>query len=103
MLIPVLTVSSLVHIYALGYMSHDPHQPRFFSILSMFTGFMVVLVTGDNYLVMFVGWEFIGVASYLLISFWFTRLPAMKSALSAFLMNKFGRLIHPKRVLINYI
>lgn len=90
MLIPVLTVSSLVHIYALGYMSHDPHQPRFFSILAMFTGFMVVLVTGDNYLVMFVGWEFIGVASYLLISFWFTRISAVKSALSALLMNKFG-------------
>ena len=90
MLIPVLTVSSLVHIYALGYMSHDPHQPRFFAILAMFTGFMVVLVTGDNYLVMFVGWEFIGVASYLMISFWFTRLAAMKSGLSAFLMNKFG-------------
>jgi NADH-ubiquinone oxidoreductase chain 5 len=55
MLIPILTISSLVHIYALGYMSHDPHQSRFFSILSMFTGFMVILVTGDNYLVMFVG------------------------------------------------
>lgn len=90
MLIPILTVSSLVHIYALGYMSHDPHQSRFFSILSMFTGFMVILVTGDNYLVMFVGWEFIGLASYLLISFWYTRLLAMKSALSALLMNKFG-------------
>lgn len=90
MLIPILTISSLVHIYALGYMSHDPHQSRFFSILSMFTGFMVILVTGDNYLVMFVGWEFIGLASYLLISFWYTRLLAMKSALSALLMNKFG-------------
>lgn len=90
MLIPILTISSLVHIYALGYMSHDPHQQRFFSILSMFTGFMVILVTGDNYLVMFVGWEFIGLASYLLISFWYTRLAAMKSALSALLMNKFG-------------
>lgn len=90
MLIPILTISSLVHIYALGYMSHDPHQARFFSILAMFTGFMVILVTGDNYLVMFLGWEFIGVASYLLISFWFTRLAAMKSALSALLMNKFG-------------
>jgi NADH-ubiquinone oxidoreductase chain 5 len=56
----------------------------------MFTGFMVILVTGDNYLVMFVGWEFIGLASYLLISFWYTRLLAMKSALSALLMNKFG-------------
>ena len=90
MLIPILTISSLVHIYALGYMSHDPHQSRFFSILWMFTGFMVILVTGDNYLVMFVGWEFIGLASYLLISFWYTRLLAMKSALSALLMNKFG-------------
>lgn len=90
MLIPILTVSSLVHMYALGYMSHDPHQSRFFSILAMFTGFMVILVTGDNYLVMFLGWEFIGLASYLLISFWFTRLAAMKSALSALLMNKFG-------------
>lgn len=50
-------------------MSHDPHQPRFFAVLAMFTGFMVVLVTGDNYLVMLVGWELIGVASYLLISF----------------------------------
>lgn len=92
MLIPVLTISSLVHLYATGYMSHDPHQQRFFSVLSMFTGFMVVLVTADNYLVMFVGWEYIGVASYLLISFWHTRLAAMKSALSALLMNKFGDL-----------
>nr|YP_009029661.1 NADH dehydrogenase subunit 5 [Magnusiomyces ingens]YP_010180081.1 NADH dehydrogenase subunit 5 [Saprochaete ingens]AHY04915.1 NADH dehydrogenase subunit 5 [Magnusiomyces ingens]QUX32925.1 NADH dehydrogenase subunit 5 [Magnusiomyces ingens]QUX32949.1 NADH dehydrogenase subunit 5 [Saprochaete ingens] len=90
MLMPMLTVSSLVHMYALGYMSHDPHQSRFFSMLAMFTGFMVMLVTGDNYLVMFLGWEFIGLASYLLISFWFTRLAAMKSALSALLMNKFG-------------
>nr|YP_009110265.1 NADH dehydrogenase subunit 5 [Geotrichum candidum]CDI44082.1 NADH dehydrogenase subunit 5 [Geotrichum candidum] len=90
MLMPMLTMSSLVHMYALGYMSHDPHQSRFFSMLSMFTGFMVMLVTGDNYLVMFVGWEFIGLASYLLMSFWYTRLLAMKSALSALLMNKFG-------------
>nr|YP_010178907.1 NADH dehydrogenase subunit 5 [Saprochaete suaveolens]QUV75124.1 NADH dehydrogenase subunit 5 [Saprochaete suaveolens] len=90
MLIPVTTVSSTVHIYATGYMSHDPHQPRFFSITAMFTGFMVVTVTGDNYTVMFVGWEFIGVASYTTISFWFTRTAAMKSGTSAFTMNKFG-------------
>lgn len=90
LLVPILTVSSLVHIYACSYMSHDPHQSRFFSILSMFTGFMVVLVTGNNYVVMFLGWELIGVASYLLISFWHTRLNAVKSGLSALLMNKFG-------------
>lgn len=90
LLVPILTVSSLVHIYANSYMSHDPHQSRFFSILSMFTGFMVVLVTGNNYVVMFLGWELIGVASYLLISFWSTRLAAVKSGLSALLMNKFG-------------
>jgi hypothetical protein len=90
MLIPVLIVSSLVHLYAMGYMEADPHQPRFFSYLSMFTFFMVILVTADNYLMLFVGWEFIGVASYLLISFWFTRLQAVKSALSAILLNRFG-------------
>jgi NADH-ubiquinone oxidoreductase chain 5 len=90
LLVPILTVSSLVHIYANSYMSHDPHQSRFFSILSMFTGFMIVLVTGSNYIVMYLGWELIGVASYLLISFWSTRLSAVKSGLSALLMNKFG-------------
>lgn len=90
LLVPIVTVSSLVHIYACSYMSHDPHQSRFFSILSMFTGFMIVLVTGNNYVVMFLGWELIGVASYLLISFWHTRLSAVKSGLSALLMNKFG-------------
>lgn len=57
MLIPVLIVSSLVHLYSIGYMSEDPHQQRFFSYLSMFTFFMLILVTGDNYLVMFIGWE----------------------------------------------
>jgi len=57
MLIPVLIVSALVHVYSMGYMSEDPHQQRFFSYLSMFTFFMLILVTGDNYLVMFIGWE----------------------------------------------
>jgi NADH-ubiquinone oxidoreductase chain 5 len=90
MLLPVLIVSSLVHIYAVEYMAEDPHQPRFFSYLSMFTSFMVILVTADNYLVLFVGWELIGVCSYLLIAFWYTRLQAMKSALSAILLNRFG-------------
>lgn len=90
MVVPVLVISSLVHLYATGYMSHDPHQPRFFSYLSMFTFFMIILVTADNYLVMFVGWEMIGVASYLLISFWYMKLDAIRSGLSAILMNRFG-------------
>lgn len=90
MVVPVLVISSLVHLYATGYMSHDPHQPRFFSYLSMFTFFMIILVTADNYLVMFIGWEMIGVSSYLLISFWYMKLEAVKSALSAILMNRFG-------------
>lgn len=90
LLVPVCTISGLVHWYAISYMSHDPHQQRFFSILSLFTGFMIVLVTGNNYLILFLGWELIGVASYLLIGHWHTRITAVKSALSAFLMNKVG-------------
>jgi len=90
LLVAVCTISSLVHMYAISYMSHDPHQQRFFSILSLFTAFMIILVTANNYLVMFVGWEMIGVSSYLLISHWHTRLAAMKSGLSAYLMNKVG-------------
>lgn len=89
-LIPVVTVSSLVHMYAIAYMESDPHQQRFFSYLSFFTFGMIVLVTGDNLLILFLGWELIGVASYLLISFWFTRVNAAKSGLSALLMNRFG-------------
>ena len=90
MLIPVLIVSSLVHIYSIGYMSEDPHKQRFFSYLSLFTFMMVVLVTANNYLVMFVGWEGVGVCSYLLVCFWYTRIPANQSALSAFLTNRVG-------------
>jgi NADH-ubiquinone oxidoreductase chain 5 len=90
MLIPVLIVSSLVHIYSIGYMSHDPHNQRFFSYLSLFTFMMIILVTGNNLLVMFVGWEGVGVCSYLLVSFWFTRIAANQSSLAAFLMNRVG-------------
>ena len=90
MLIPVLIVSSLVHIYSIGYMSEDPHNPRFFSYLSLFTFMMVILVTANNYLLMFVGWEGVGVCSYLLVCFWFTRIAANQSALSAFLTNRVG-------------
>jgi len=90
MLIPVLIISCLVHIYSIGYMSHDPHNQRFFSYLSLFTFMMIILVTADNYLFMFVGWEGVGVCSYLLVSFWFTRIAANQSSLSAFLTNRVG-------------
>ena len=90
MLIPVLIVSSLVHIYSVGYMSHDPHNQRFFSYLSLFTFMMVILVTANNFLLMFVGWEGVGVCSYLLVSFWFTRIAANQSSMSAFLTNRVG-------------
>jgi NADH-ubiquinone oxidoreductase chain 5 len=90
MLIPVLIVSSLVHIYSIGYMSHDPHNQRFFSYLSLFTFMMIVLVTADNLLLMFVGWEGVGICSYLLVSFWFTRIAANQSSMSALLMNRVG-------------
>ena len=69
MLLPVLIVSSMVHVYSISYMSSDPHNQRFFSYLSMFTFFMLILVAGDNYLILFVGWEGIGISSYLLINF----------------------------------
>jgi len=90
MLIPVLIISSLVHIYSIGYMSSDPHNPRFFSYLSLFTFMMVILVTSNNYLLMFVGWEGVGVCSYLLVSFWFTRIAANQSSVSALLTNRVG-------------
>lgn len=90
MLLPVLVVSSLVHIFSVDYMSADPHNQRFFAYLSMFTFFMLVLVTGDNYLIMFVGWEGIGISSYLLINFWFTRIQANKSAIKALVVNRVG-------------
>jgi NADH-ubiquinone oxidoreductase chain 5 len=90
MLLPVLIVSALVHIYSVSYMGEDPHNQRFFSYLSMFTFFMLMLVTGDNYLVMFIGWEGVGISSYLLINFWFTRLQANKAAIKALVMNRVG-------------
>jgi NADH-ubiquinone oxidoreductase chain 5 len=90
MLIPVLIVSSLVHIYSIGYMSHDPHNQRFFSYLSLFTFMMIILVTSNNFLLMFVGWEGVGICSYLLVSFWFTRIAANQSSMSAFLTNRVG-------------
>lgn len=90
MLLPVTLVSSMVHIYSMSYMAADPHNQRFFSYLSMFTFFMLVLVAGDNYFILFLGWEGIGVSSYLLINFWFTRVQANKSAIKAMTVNRVG-------------
>jgi NADH-ubiquinone oxidoreductase chain 5 len=90
MLIPVLIVSSLVHIYSVGYMSHDPHNQRFFSYLSLFTWFMIILVSANNFLLMFIGWEGVGICSYLLINFWYTRIAANQSSISALLANRVG-------------
>lgn len=90
MLLPVLIVSSLVHLYSISYMAGDPHNQRFFSYLSMFTFFMLVLVTGDNYFIMFVGWEGIGISSYLLINFWYTRMQANKAGIKALTVNRVG-------------
>jgi NADH-quinone oxidoreductase subunit L len=90
MLVVVNTVSSLVHIYSIGYMSHDPHQPRFFAYLSLFTFAMLMLVTSDNLLQMFFGWEGVGLASYLLIGFWYQKPSACAAAMKAFIVNRVG-------------
>lgn len=86
----VTFVSTLVHLYSTEYMSHDPHLPRFMSYLSLFTFFMLVLVTADNFIQMFVGWEGVGLCSFLLINFWFTRIQANKAAMKAMILNRIG-------------
>nr|WRW54305.1 NADH dehydrogenase subunit 5 [Ziziphus jujuba] len=90
MLIVVTSISSLVHLYSISYMSEDPHRSRFMCYLSIFTFFMPMLVTGDNSLQLFLGWEGVGLASYLLIQFWFTRLQADKAATKAMPVNRVG-------------
>nr|WNH36776.1 NADH dehydrogenase subunit 5 [Gastrodia sp. BS-2023] len=90
MLIVVTSISSLVHLYSIEYMSEDPHSPRFMCYLSIPTFFMPMLVTGDNFLQFFLGWEGVGLASYLLINFWFTRLQADKAATKAMPVNRVG-------------
>ena len=90
MCIVVTFVSSLVHLYSIEYMSHDPHLPRFMSYLSLFTFFMLILVTADNFIQMFLGWEGVGLCSYLLINFWFTRVQANKAAIKAMIINRIG-------------
>jgi NADH-quinone oxidoreductase subunit L len=90
MLVVVTGVSSLVHIYSIGYMSHDSHIPRFMSYLSLFTFAMLMLVTADNFIQMFFGWEGVGLASYLLIGFWYKKPSANAAAIKAFLVNRVG-------------
>ncbi len=90
MLVVVNTVSSLVHIYSIGYMHHDPNRPRFFAYLSLFTFAMLMLVTADNLVQMFFGWEGVGLASYLLIGFWYKKPSANAAAIKAFVVNRVG-------------
>jgi NADH-quinone oxidoreductase subunit L len=90
MLVVINSVSALVHIYSIGYMHHDPHRPRFFAYLSLFTFAMLMLVTSDNLIQMFFGWEGVGLASYLLIGFWFQKPSANAAAMKAFVVNRVG-------------
>jgi len=90
MLVVVTTVSALVHLYSIGYMAEDPYKPRFFSYLSFFTFAMLMLVTADNLAQLFFGWEGVGLASYLLIGFWFHKPEANAAAIKAFIVNRVG-------------
>ncbi len=90
MLILVTFVSFLVHLFSTSYMEGDPHLPRFMSYLSLFTFFMIVLVTSNNFIQLFIGWEGVGLCSYLLINFWYTRIQANKAAIKAMIVNKIG-------------
>lgn len=90
MLVLVTTVSSIVHIYSIGYMHHDPHIPRFMCYLSLFTFFMLMLVTSDNFIQLFLGWEGVGLCSYLLIGFWYKKPTANAAAVKAFIVNRVG-------------
>ena len=90
MLVVVTSVSALVHIYSIGYMSHDPHKPRFMAYLSLFTFAMLMLVTADNFIQLFFGWEGVGLCSYFLIGFWFKKETANTAAIKAFVVNRVG-------------
>ena len=90
MLVVVSFISSLIHFYSIGYMAHDPHKPRFMSYLSLFTFAMLTLVTADNFLQLFFGWEGVGLCSYLLIGFWYKKPLANSAAIKAFIVNRVG-------------
>ena len=90
MLVVVTLISAIVHVYSIGYMSHDPHKPRFMAYLSLFTFSMLTLVTSDNFLQLFFGWEGVGLCSYFLIGFWFKKESANAAAIKAFVVNRIG-------------
>ena len=90
MLVVVNLISALVHIYSIGYMATDPHKPRFMAYLSLFTFAMITLVTSDNFLQLFFGWEGVGLCSYLLIGFWYKKNSANNAAIKAFIVNRVG-------------
>src|SRR6266702_3362286 len=90
MLVVVTTISAFVHLYSIGYMEEDPYRPRFFSYLSLFTFAMLMLVTADNLAQLFFGWEGVGLASYLLIGFWYQKPSANAAAIKAFVVNRVG-------------
>src|SRR5258708_1639491 len=90
MLVVVTTISAFVHLYSIGYMAEDPYRPRFFSYLSLFTFAMLMLVTSDNLVQLFFGWEGVGLMSYLLIGFWYQKPEANAAAIKAFVLNRIG-------------
>ena len=90
MLVVVTTISCLVHLYSTSYMAGDPHLPRFMSYLSLFTFFMLILISSNNFVQLFIGWEGVGLCSYLLINFWYTRIQANKAGIKAMLVNRVG-------------
>ena len=90
MVFVVTTVSCIIHVYSIGYMDRDPHVPRFFAYLSLFTFAMLMLVSADNFLQLYFGWEGVGLCSYLLIGFWYTRPAANAAAIKAFIVNRVG-------------
>lgn len=103
MVIVVISISTLVHLYSIGYMESDPHISRFMGYLSLFTFFMIILVTSSNFLQMFIGWEGVGVCSYLLINFWFTRVAANKAALKAMIINRIADVFFIIAILYIYL
>ena len=90
MLVIVTLISSIIHFYSIGYMSHDPHKSRFMAYLSLFTFSMLTLVSADNFLQLFFGWEGVGLCSYLLIGFWYKKPSANAAAIKAFIVNRVG-------------
>jgi NADH-ubiquinone oxidoreductase chain 5 len=103
MVLVISSISFFVHLYSIAYMSHDPHISRFMAWLSFFTFFMLILVTSDNYFQLFLGWEGVGLCSYLLINFWFTRILANKAAINAMLVNRISDVFFTLAIIIIFL